>query len=462
MNKISTLFSRLTDFLHYFQRSQTLSATIWYIIGLGLEKIIAFGSLIVLANVLTAEEIGIYSVYGGWRGILTIVLTLNLSFSVTIAFFEFEKQVFQQFISAITTLGWLVIGLVAIVVSMIPRQTIEYIFGIDPTFVFLIILWSFIIHPYSISQFIWKSTYAYKTYVFFQIGSVILQFSLGFLAIYLLRAREPSSDLVFAFVMGMTLSIAIPGILLGIYRIRQGLVSINRKLWMYGLSLSVPFIFHVLSHSVLTRADQIMIANIIGDYEAGIYSVAYRFGEISILIWSAMSSVWLVWFKEKLEKSEYARIRRGASVYALGFSLIVIALIFAGMPGIYFLFPIEYHAGIALIPLIAASGFFAVLYSFFITVEYYEKRNIQTAIVTAFAAVINIILNWIFLPVFGMNAAAWTTITSYILIFLLHTAYVTLIMKKNYFNLKIFFVLACLMLIFVIGLHFIMGRYFPL
>lgn len=50
-------------------------------------------------------------------------------------------------------------------------------------------------------------------------------------------------------------------------------------------------------------------------------------------------------------------------------------------------------------------------------------RTVRISLYTAVAAVINLVLNYIFIPYFGYVAAAYTTIVSYVVALILHTSY---------------------------------------
>jgi O-antigen/teichoic acid export membrane protein len=74
----------------------------------------------------------------------------------------------------------------------------------------------------------------------------------------------------------------------------------------------------------------------------------------------------------------------------------------------------EYYSAIYVVPPVAASVYFIFLYNIFaIPQMYYEKQKFMSVASIA-AAILNIILNAIFIPVFGFYAAGYTTVASYI------------------------------------------------
>lgn len=66
-------------------------------------------------------------------------------------------------------------------------------------------------------------------------------------------------------------------------------------------------------------------------------------------------------------------------------------------------------------------GLFSLAYGIPAIVEYYHKKTIYISIGTIGAAVVNVVLNYIFIPKFGYVAAAYTTLFSYAMYYLFHS-----------------------------------------
>jgi O-antigen/teichoic acid export membrane protein len=66
-----------------------------------------------------------------------------------------------------------------------------------------------------------------------------------------------------------------------------------------------------------------------------------------------------------------------------------------------------------------------MLYSFYVNLEMYDRRNLWVAGGTMAAALINLLLNLWALPRWGWAAAAWTTLGSYGVLLGVHAALTT-------------------------------------
>ena len=72
------------------------------------------------------------------------------------------------------------------------------------------------------------------------------------------------------------------------------------------------------------------------------------------------------------------------------------------------------------------------LYSFPVNFEFYHKKTLLIACGTCSAAVVNIILNLLFIPWWGNIGAAAATAISYIMLFLFHQIIAKYVIKKGY------------------------------
>ena len=103
-----------------------------------------------------------------------------------------------------------------------------------------------------------------------------------------------------------------------------------------------------------------------------------------------------------------------------------------------FFAPTEYYNAIWIIPPVAMSVFFMFTYTFFAVFEFYFKKTQYITIATLIGAVINIVLNYIFIGVYGYYAAGYTTLFCYILYSLFHYIFMKKIIKDYLENKQIY------------------------
>ena len=82
--------------------------------------------------------------------------------------------------------------------------------------------------------------------------------------------------------------------------------------------------------------------------------------------------------------------------------------------------PVEYYDAIWIVPPVACAVYFKFLYPLFSTVEFYYEKTGFVMIASCIAAGANIVLNYIFIRIYGYYAAGYTTLFCYILYSLAH------------------------------------------
>ena len=68
----------------------------------------------------------------------------------------------------------------------------------------------------------------------------------------------------------------------------KGKTFFSRRYWSYALKFNVPLLPHYLSLTLLSSSDRIMISNMVGAEEAGIYNLAYSISMIMSMFNTAL------------------------------------------------------------------------------------------------------------------------------------------------------------------------------
>jgi O-antigen/teichoic acid export membrane protein len=196
--------------------------------------------------------------------------------------------------------------------------------------------------------------------------------------------------------------------------IRKGRRVHQKTYWKEGFTFGVTLMPYLLSVIVLDQADRIMIRNMIGPEEAAIYSVAYSAAMILQLMNSALDDALVPWIYQKLKGKRYGEIEPVTNKLLILVAASNLLLVLFAPEVIAFFAPSAYHDAVWIIPPITASVFFMFLFQRYINVEVYFGATTNISKTSIGIAVLNIVLNYIFLPVFGYRAAAYTTLFCYI------------------------------------------------
>ncbi|MBD3843217.1 MAG: flippase, partial [Campylobacterales bacterium] len=179
---------------------------------------------------------------------------------------------------------------------------------------------------------------------------------------------------------------------------------------------SWPLIFSAIVVMIYMRIDQIMIKEMLGEYEVGIYSAAVRLSEafyfIPMLITASLFPA-ILNAKNQSDELYKQRLQRLYTFMVWMAIAIALPMTFLSDWLILLLFGQAYQeAGQVLMIHIWASIF---VFLGVASGKWFITENLQrfTLINTSVGAILNVGLNLIFIPKFGIVGAAYATVISY-------------------------------------------------
>jgi len=213
------------------------------------------------------------------------------------------------------------------------------------------------------------------------------------------------------------------GILIVILVYKKSHVFYNKRYLQYTIAISAPLVLHGIALNILSQSDRTMITWLADASQTGIYSLIYNFSMIATVIMTSLDGVWVPWFTEKMIIGDTKSINVLAKDYINLMTYAMFCLILIGPEIVKILADSRYWEGIDIIPPIVLTNYVIFAYTLYVNIEHFHKRTIYITINTLIAATTNIVLNFLFIPKFGYVAAAYTTLVSYILAFVLHARY---------------------------------------
>lgn len=196
--------------------------------------------------------------------------------------------------------------------------------------------------------------------------------------------------------------------------VRQLRVDLTRAKKM--LTDSWPLLLSGMVLMVQARIDQIMLGQMIGDTEVAYYSVALGIIETAAVSSMIMKSTFLPSIVEAKRHSEKSYLQKLEAFYKLNTLVaLVIALPLAlfSEPIIFLLFGEEYLSAAIIMSLMSIRLFFAhigVPRGIYLLNENLLKYSVMTMVV---GTVVNVVLNYAFIPYYGGAGAAITSLISF-------------------------------------------------
>lgn len=176
-----------------------------------------------------------------------------------------------------------------------------------------------------------------------------------------------------------------------------------------------PLVLVAISLQAYMRADQIMIKNMLGLYEVGLYSAAIRISEAWIIMMGAIAISLLPAIIKLKEGNKDIYEYRMMQLYRLVLWLSVIVAFILTYQGDYLITLIygdDYNDASLVIGLLMWSGVLSSMGA--VSARYYNAEGMEHkfATRTVFSALINILLNYLLIPVYGIQGAAISTLIS--------------------------------------------------
>lgn len=409
----------------------TVRAATWFLVCSFLQKGIAFITTPIFTRLLTTEEYGQYSVFMSWQGIATAVVTLNLAagvFTQGLVKFEEDRDIFVSALQGLAltlTLAWTV-------VYFLLRDFWNRLLGLTTAqmLAMLVIVWATTVYGFwAIEQRVYLK---YRRLVALTLATSIARPLLGVLLVI------HSEDKVTARILGMALVDVIAYAGLFVSHIRRGRVFCSREYWKYALLFNLPLLPHYLSVNVLSSADRIMVSNMVGASQAGIYSLAYSISQIMMMFNTALFQTTEPWMYRKMRDKRVEDIAQLAYPCFCAIAIVNLALIALAPEAIAVFAPPEYSEAIYVVPPVAMGVFFSFCYSFFAVFEFYFEKTAYITAATVGGAVLNVLLNWILIPVFGYVVAGYTTLVCYMAFALFHYWFMTRICRESLGGAKVY------------------------
>lgn len=238
-------------------------------------------------------------------------------------------------------------------------------------------------------------------------------FMMSFVKLYFIYMQVDLVWFVYAFLMDH-LILAIVFFLAAYQQKRIGFLKFFCwKDAMHMLASAWPLVLGAVSIQIYMRVDQIMIRNMLGLHEVGVYSAAVRIYEAWAIVTGILTVSLLpaiVKLKQGGEKNYHKRM---AQLFRLVIWLSVLAALIVSITSEYLMvlaFGQEYRSSAPVLDIIMWTAVFAAMGS--VSARYFnvERMERKFAVRTALAAVLNVGLNFLLIPLYGIKGAALSTL----------------------------------------------------
>jgi predicted dehydrogenase len=264
--------------------NKVIKAGIGYTVGNILIKGINFLTLPLFSRLLTTEEFGVYNVFASYEAILYVVVGLSIHSSVRSANLEFKGQI-KKYTSSVSLI-YLLNALILLATAVFWGNQLSKLLDFSKIEIVLLVLYSLGSSLLALYNNLISLEYSYGKYLaaslFNSVGNVLLSLVL---ILTIFRDHRDVGRIV-----GGTVTICLLALILLLSIYKQAKPRINKVYWKFAVKYSLPIVPHGISQVLLAQFDRIMIRSMVGNAEAGIYSLAENIKLILTIITDSISA----------------------------------------------------------------------------------------------------------------------------------------------------------------------------
>ncbi len=386
-----------------------IKSTLIYILATALGQGMAFLAIVVFTRIMPRADYGRYSDYYAYVSVFTVLIGANLYYALNNAYID-KKEDIKAFRKTVLYLSAMIAAAVTLLVWLVSCVVLKLVSS------FLVLMAA--LHSYSCFVINYR-TYSANMENDYQrkLWLLILPNTLQLIFSILMILAFPHITF-HARIIGSVAGVTVIAVALFSEMVRDKGLIIRLDYWKYALRISVPSMLMSISYMIMQQCDKVMITRICGPEETAVYAVIYYLGYALTAVNLAAAPVRQAWIYQKLDQGdtdEARGIQKWYLVLMVGMATLVLML---GPAILHIIAPADYHHYEYIVPFVVGACMM-LLYYFYTEIILFYKRNLLLSSCVFISAVVNVILNAIFIPKFGAVAACYTTASSYLLLFIM-------------------------------------------
>jgi len=383
-----------------------------------INSAIPFFMLPILTRFLTPQEYGIVAMFQVLVGIVGIFSGLGTNGAISRQYYEKETIDISKYITSCFYI-WIVSSLFIGLIFGIFSEWIAYLTDFPAKWLWTVVVVSVGQFVISVVLVLWQVQVKPIAYGIFQILLTLVNvgLSLWFIIGFGMGWQGRVDGQVLAYLIFASL----------------GLFILWKNGWLikwtydsdyvkHALGFSFPLLFHSIGGLAIVMTDRILITNMVGITDTGVYVVGTQIGMIIGLLQSSFNQAWVPWLFSQLKKEDEIVKLKIVKITYLYDILIFSAAILLALISPWFL---DFFVGKNFadandyILWIALGYAFNGMYKMVTNYIFYAQKTSFLAMITFFTAMVNIGLSYILIRINGTVGAAQGTMLAFLLSFIL-------------------------------------------
>lgn len=379
---------------------------------------IKFGSVLllpILTHLLTPEEYGLVGLFVTITSFITIILGCGFYTPLmrvqSLSDCDY-KQCAEYKFTAFIFLIFIFIFVFALIFMLVNSGLVDSLlqeYKIDSTFLFL----SIIISMVSSLNIIMNTSFRMDEKYSLVATLSMISFTVFYLGALILISKFHIG--VLGYIYGNLISVIVVFILSFILYIKTMTFGYSWRKTLYLLKNGIPMVFIEMSDKIIETSDRIILVRFVSLSVLGVYTLATTGCKILNVVFSSYINAILPEIYKSTETKEHSKllIKKLENAYLLMLILIAVGQL-CSKEIIDLLFPVQYTG----LFLLFISSLPAISLQYYFFLDFYFHTNEDSKFILLFTlctSILNIVLNLIFVPKYGVYASIFSTYVAYLI-----------------------------------------------
>ncbi|MDY0276984.1 MAG: oligosaccharide flippase family protein [Acholeplasma sp.] len=383
-----------------------------------LDKIIPFLMLPIITRILPdTSAFGSYDLFNTIVGLGVAIAGLGIFDAMFREFFERTEIEHQK---SVTSTSLLITGISSIILGLlfsIFAKQLSMLFFNDPSFSLVIYLSVIAIVISVYASIVRAPTRMQNKRTIYIVSGIIQSIILYGVSIFLIFRGWSFYGLIIGFISSYLF-------LLIFYFFQNkkyfSFRFINKSTGKELLKIGIPLVATSVIYWVFHSLDRVMIANIIGLPEVGVYSAGAKVASISNIVRLAFAGGWGYFLYSSMkDKNHHETIKLVLSIVSLLTSVLLVSALLFKNTLITLLLSSEYSSANSVFIYLFMSPLFLIAFQIISDQFIVIKKSYLITISLFIGALLNILLNLLLIPIRGIEGAAFATFFSYVVAILI-------------------------------------------
>lgn len=377
---------------------------------------IPFLLLPILTNLLAKDEYGILSLFQVTISLILPFVTIQFHAAIRVNYFKIDKDEIPSYISSALLIPLLSTPILILIFYLV-GDLIFVKFNLQGNWMILIPIFSLLQVIPSVLLILFQvkeKAFEYGCFIIFQTS-----FNLILSIIFVHKLQFGWEGRLYGIFITYLL-FSIIGIII-IYKMQYLINKIQKKNIMNILGFGIPLIPHAVGGIVIPACSRYMLANMKGLNEVGLYTVGFQVANIMAISVFSINQAFSPYIYKKLKlDSEPIKKILVKQTYLICLLMILLFLALNLVSPIifkYFIAP-EYHLSIKYVFWLGLGFLFQGFYFMAVNYIFFVKKTYILGITTFSNALLNILLTYIFINLYGTIGAAYAFALSFIIFFI--------------------------------------------